>query len=143
MWQGQAGFDFLGFHHRMMESWRWRGHWYLHKWPNPRAMKAIRQKVKDMVGSRHVLTHSLNDCIRARNPVLRGSAQYFRVGNANRQFVKVDEYVYLRLALFEQAKHQWHYRNWSGPRLPQLLREAGLYRLSGTVRYSAHVHAVA
>jgi RNA-directed DNA polymerase len=141
--QGQQGFDFLGFHHRMRESWRRRGHWYMNKWPNPRAMKAIRQKVKDMVGSRHVLTHSLNDCIRALNPVLRGWAQYFRVGNANRQFTKVDEYVYLRLALFDQAKHQKNYRNWSGPRLPALLREAGLYRLSGTVRYSAGAQVVA
>ncbi len=142
LWQGQNGFDFLGFHHRMKESWRRRGHWYMNKWPNPRAMTAIRNKVKDMVGSRHVLSHSLNDCTRALNPVLRGWAQYFRVGNADRQFAKVDEYVYLRLALFEQAKHQWHSRRWGGPRLPQLLKESGLYRLTGTVRYSAFVYAV-
>jgi RNA-directed DNA polymerase len=141
LWRGQDGFDFLGFHHRLKESWRRRGHWYMNKWPSPRAMKAIRQKVKDTVGSRHVLTNSLNDCIRALNPVLRGWAQYFRSGNAARQFAKVDEYVYLRLALFEQAKHQWHHRNWSGPRLPQLLKESGLYRLTGTVRYSASAHA--
>jgi RNA-directed DNA polymerase len=142
LWRGQQGFDFLGFHHRMKESWRRRGHWYMNKWPNLRAMKAVRQKVKVMVGSRHVLSHSLNDCIRALNPVLRGWAQYFRVGNANRQFAMVDEYVYMRLALFEQAKHQWHSRRWGGPRLPQLLKESGLYRLTGTVRHPSVAHAI-
>ena len=29
--RGAEGFDFLGFHHRMRESVKWRGHWYLNK----------------------------------------------------------------------------------------------------------------
>ncbi len=139
--RGQAGFDFLGFHHRMKESWRWPGRWYLQKWPSPRAMKAIRQKVKDTLAPRHVLSNSLNDCVRALNPVLRGWAQYFRVGNSNHKFGQVDRYVTYRLALFDQAKHQRHYLGWSGPRLPQLLDAAKLYRLTGTVRYSTRAHA--
>jgi group II intron reverse transcriptase/maturase len=140
--QGQAGFDFLGFHHRLKESWRRRGHWYLHKWPSPRAMKAIRQKVKDTLAPRHVLSNSLHDCVRALNPVLRGWAQYFRVGTSSRQFALVDEYVFLRLTLFDQAKHQRHYRGWRGQRIPDLLKAAGLYRLGGTVRYSPRAHAL-
>jgi group II intron reverse transcriptase/maturase len=140
--QGQAGFDFLGFHHRLKESWRRRGHWYLHKWPSPRAMKAIRQKVKDTLAPRHVLSNSLHDCVRALNPVLRGWAQYFRVGTSSRQFALVDEYVFLRLTLFDQAKHQRHYRGWRGQRIPDLLKAAGLYRLGGTVRYSTRAHAL-
>jgi len=142
LWRGQDGFDFLGFHHRMKESWRRRGHWYMNKWPSPRAMKAIRQKVKDTLAPRHVLTHSLNDCIRALNPVLRGWAQYFRVGISSRQFGLVDEYVFLRLTLFDQAKHQRHYRGWRGQRIPDLLKAAGMYRLAGTVRYSTRAHAL-
>jgi hypothetical protein len=140
--QGQAGFYFLGFHHRLKESWRRRGHWYLHKWPSPRAMKAIRQKVKDTLAPRHVLSNSLHDCVRALNPVLRGWAQYFRVGTSSRQFALVDEYVFLRLTLFDQAKHQRHYRGWRGQRIPDLLKAAGLYRLGGTVRYSTRAHAL-
>ena len=139
--RGQAGFDFLGFHHRMKESWRWQGHWYLQRWPSPRAMKAIRQKVKDTLAPRHVLSNSLNDCVRALNPVLRGWAQYFRVGNSNEKFGQVDRYVAHRLALFDQAKHQRTYLGWSGPRLPQLLLAANLYRLTGTVRHSTRAHA--
>lgn len=26
--RGRGAFDFLGFHHRKVESWKWRGHWY-------------------------------------------------------------------------------------------------------------------
>jgi len=27
--KGEEGFDFLGFHHRKVESWKWRGRYYL------------------------------------------------------------------------------------------------------------------
>ena len=33
--RGAEGFDFLGFHHQMRESWKRRGRWYLQKWPTP------------------------------------------------------------------------------------------------------------
>ncbi len=32
--QGAEGFDFLGFHHRMVKSWKRPGRYYLHKWPS-------------------------------------------------------------------------------------------------------------
>ena len=44
--KGADGFDFLGFHHHMVESWKWRGRWYLHRWPSDRAMRSIRSKVR-------------------------------------------------------------------------------------------------
>jgi len=40
--RGREGFDFLGFHHRKLESWRWRGRWYLQRWPSQRAMQSVR-----------------------------------------------------------------------------------------------------
>lgn len=138
--RGEQGFDFLGFHHRMKESWRRPGRWYLHKWPSPRAMKAIRSKVKELVGFRHVLSNSLHDRIRELNPVLRGWGQYFQVGTSSRQFTIVDQYVYMRLTLFDKDKRQKHYRTW-GPEFTETLKAAGLYRLTGTVRYQPAAHA--
>nr|MDP9343355.1 group II intron reverse transcriptase/maturase [Actinomycetota bacterium] len=32
--EGAEGFDFLGFHCHKVESWRWRGRWYLQHWPS-------------------------------------------------------------------------------------------------------------
>ncbi|MDQ6885124.1 MAG: group II intron reverse transcriptase/maturase [Candidatus Dormibacteraeota bacterium] len=139
--QGRAGFDFLGFHHRMKESWRWPGHWYLQKWPSPRAMRAIRQKVKAILAPRYGLTNSMADCVRFLNPVLRGWGQYFRVGNSNRQFHLLDRYVTFRLARFDQDKRQRSYLGWATPWLIQRLARAGVYRVTGTVRYPSRVHA--
>lgn len=34
LFQGHEGFDFLGFHHHKMESWKWRGRYYLQSWPS-------------------------------------------------------------------------------------------------------------
>jgi DNA-binding CsgD family transcriptional regulator len=36
----------LRFHHRKVESWRWRGRYYLQRWPSDRAMNSIRSKVR-------------------------------------------------------------------------------------------------
>jgi RNA-directed DNA polymerase len=35
--RGEQGVDFLGFHCHKVESWRWRGRYYLHRWPSDRA----------------------------------------------------------------------------------------------------------
>jgi group II intron reverse transcriptase/maturase len=138
---GREGFDFLGFHHRVKESWRWRGHWYVYRWPNSRAMKAIRQRIKATVATRHYLSYSLRDVVELLNPVLRGWAQYFRRGNASRQFAAVDRYVTFRLARFDQDKHARDSLGWTKPELLQKFRRVGIYRLTGTVRYSPGAHA--
>ena len=45
---GKQGFDFLGFHHRMVESRKRRGRYWMNKWPSRRAMASIRGKVRDL-----------------------------------------------------------------------------------------------
>src|SRR5438093_1211929 len=40
--QGEEGIDFLGFHLRMVESWKRRGRFYLQNWPSTRAMASVR-----------------------------------------------------------------------------------------------------
>jgi hypothetical protein len=37
---GRQGFDFLGFHCRKLESWKYRGNRYLQQWPGRRAIEA-------------------------------------------------------------------------------------------------------
>ena len=139
--RGREGFDFLGFHHRVKESWRWRGYWYLYQWPSSQAMKAIRQRIKETMASRHYLSYSLREVVAVLNPVLRGWAQYFRRGNANRQFAAVDKYVTFRLARFDQDKRARDSLGWTDPTLLQQFQAAGIYRLTGTIRYSPGAHA--
>jgi len=51
---GAQGFEFLGFHHRMVESRTRRGRYWMHKWPSPRAMASIRAKVRDLTAPRQI-----------------------------------------------------------------------------------------
>ena len=50
---GEAGFDFLGFHHRMRRSKKWKGRWYLHQWPSTQAMKSIRARIRERTHRRY------------------------------------------------------------------------------------------
>src|SRR5262249_13550982 len=83
--RGAAGFDFLGFHHRVRESRKWRGRWYLNKWPSARAMTSIRGKVHALTGRNHTAL-PLELVVERLNPILRGWGQYFRYGNSSRKF---------------------------------------------------------
>jgi group II intron reverse transcriptase/maturase len=52
---GRQGFDFLGFHCRRVESWKYRGKRYLQRWPGRRAMQRIRDKIKAITAPRRIL----------------------------------------------------------------------------------------
>ncbi len=139
--KGRQGFDFLGFHHHKVESWRWRGRYYLQRWPATRAMNAIRAKVREATDRRFV-GHSLAWIVGNLNRVLRGWGAYFRYGNSARKFADVDSYVHERLAIFASVKHGLRYhRNWTCRFTWAWLRGLGVYRLSGRVRSGA-AHAL-
>jgi group II intron reverse transcriptase/maturase len=138
---GKEGFDFLGFHHRMRKSWHWRGHWYVNKWPSTRAMKAVREKVKEVLGQPSARSRTIGEQTRQINRILKGWGAYFRVGNSAWCFAQIDTYVRYRFAKWDQHKHQRSNVGWRGPRIPQLLQAVGLYRLNGTVRYYSTAHA--
>ena len=133
---GQQGFDFLGFHHRKVESWRWRGKHYLQSWPSDRAMSSIRAKIRDRTDRRHV-GRSVDQVVADLNPVLRGWAGYFRRGNSARKLNHIDSYVHLRLAIFASTKHGLQGRNWQRRFNRSWLRDLGVYQLVGKVRYGA------
>ena len=132
--KGQEGFVFLGFEHRMVESWKHRGRWYLNKWPSPRAMASIRAKVRART-RRSRASWSFEEVVNDLNPVLRGWCNYFRYGNSNRKFHEIDSYVHLRMARLASTKHGLHGRNWATRFTYGWLTDLGIYRLTGKVRY--------
>ena len=137
--KGREGFDFLGFHHRKVHSWRY-GEEYLQRWPGHKAMNTIREKVRAITGARQYLKRSLKEIISQLNPILRGWGNYFAVGNSTRQFQAVDNYVRERLYLFLSKKYDRSGRGWAA-RWPNIhFQQEGLYHLNGTVR--RHVYAV-
>src|SRR5207248_9181128 len=100
------------------------------------AMQAIGQKVKEVLAPRWLLATSLADRVIAVNPLIRGWGQYFRVGTSTVKFKAIDRYVVQRFAVFLRNKHQWRALGLSSSHVHNDLAAAGLYRLSGTVRYS-------
>ena len=135
---GKDGFDFLGFHHHMVESWRWRGRWYVQRWPSDRAMRSVRSKIKEATDRRYVGT-DLSVVVGRINRLLRGWGNYFRRGNSANKFHHIDLYVWERLAILMSNKHglkrgrNWARFDW------EWTQRIGVYRLTGTVgSRSAH-----
>jgi RNA-directed DNA polymerase len=131
--RGAEGFDFLGFHHRMRESWKRRGRWYLQKWPSSRAMASIRAKIRERT-PRTIAHLPLEQTVENLNPVLRGWGAYFRYGNSAAKFDAIDAYVNQRMAILASTKHGLRGWNWTTRFTHGWVTSLGVYRLSGTVR---------
>jgi len=135
---GAEGLDFLGFHHRMVESRKRRGRYYLHKWPSTRAMASVRAKIRDRTARCHA-SRDLHYVVKDINPVLRGWGAYFRYGNSSQKFDTIDCYVNERMARLASIKHGLSGRNWATRFNYKWASSLGLYRLGGTVRrWDAH-----
>jgi RNA-directed DNA polymerase len=138
--EGREGLDFLGCHFRARMSGRlWEQRrvvrYYLHRWPSKRAMKRLRDKVRDRTG-RNRVGWDVREVIADLNPVLRGWGNYFRTGNAAKKFQQVDDHVVWRLRRLMIKKRG---RNLRAGQIQQWNQDwfngHGLHRLRGTIRY--------
>jgi len=133
--------DFLGCHLRkrlsgpILEKQN-RKVYFLQRWPSARAMKRIRQRVKELTPRSRCQT-DLREVIVQLNPVLRGWGGYFRTGNAAAQFNRVDSYVYRRLRALRLKRAGSRIRAGTAERWTRdyFVEGFGLHRLRGTVRY--------
>jgi RNA-directed DNA polymerase len=138
---GKGSFVFLGCTIRKKRSiLRNPRGYYMHRWPSPKAMKRLRDRVREITDQR-ASGEDVKQIIAKLNPVLRGWGNYFRTGTCRRQFHRMDDFVYRRLL-------RWLYRR-GGQRpgrnvfwKPDHFYEMGLYQLRGTVRYVAHAAPV-
>lgn len=137
---GTQGYDFLGFHHRMVPSRHNPTFRYPACWPSDRAMRRARSRVREMTGRnrRHVPTHLLVEDL---NRFLRGWRQYFRYGNSARSFAKLDQHVTERMALLLSKRHGRHGRGNGMKHIIMSGNRLGLEALSGNVRYGRLAHA--
>jgi len=142
LYDGKAGFDFLGCHlHKRLSGRLWeREHkrlYFLQRWPNRRSMLRVRQRVKELTP--HSRCHAdLREVIEDLNRVLRGWGNYFRTGNAARQFGSLDSYVVRRLRDLRVRRQGRNLRageadDWTRDYFETL----GLHRLRGTICYPA------
>jgi RNA-directed DNA polymerase len=131
---GREGFEFLGCtirKKRSIQRMPWRH--FMQRWPSPKATKKLRDRVRELTHARQS-GKDVKQIIAELNPVLRGWGNYFRTGNADREFNQMDGFVI-------QSLRRWQYRR--GGQRPtkrplftwDQLRGMGLYRLMGMVKY--------
>jgi group II intron reverse transcriptase/maturase len=101
------GFDFLGFHHRLVRGRRpgSRHLLFLARWPSRQAMQHARDRVRGLT-ARSRLAVPVEQVVQEVNRFLRGWAGYFRYGNSARMFDKIRSYALGRLALFVAKRHK-------------------------------------
>ena len=123
------GFAFLGFEFRKAPGRM------LLMWPRAKACLHIRQRVREV--ARSIPSNgTVAEVIRKLNPVLNGWCTYFRVGNSNRTFHKVDWAVRSELHIWLRRKHQCPWRTARKRWGYQFLHErCGLYRMVGKVSH--------
>ncbi len=139
--RGKESFVFLGCTLRKKRSIQRNPRRYcMQRWPSPKAMKRIRERVHELTEARHS-GKDVKQIIATLNPVLRGWGNYFRTGNADRKFNQLDSYVYTRLTRWmvrRGGQRTGRVEKWSHDRFVGM----GLYRLRGTVKYPAQATPV-
>jgi group II intron reverse transcriptase/maturase len=138
--RGKESFTFLGCTIRKRRSIQRAPHLhFVQRWPSPKAMKRVRDRVHDLTDAKRSGAKDVKEIVASINPVLRGWGNYFRTGNADREFNAIDGYVHRRVVRWmrrrggQRARYRWD--AWPRERLHE---EIGLYRLRGTVCYPAH-----
>jgi RNA-directed DNA polymerase len=139
--EGKEGFDFLGCHLRKRMSGRWwekygKRRYYLQRWPSARAMKSVRQRVKELTSTQWNWVKDVRILIQMLNPILRGWGNYFRTGNAAKKFNQLDSYVWRRLCRFQMKRKGRHLKAGEAEQWTRkFFWRLGLHRLKGTVQY--------
>lgn len=134
LWIGKPGFDFLGFHHRRVPIWGKGGRvaHILRSRPSNKAMKKMRDKVREELAPRNRLYWSPQKMVDHMNRTIQGwNTSYGSVDpRYSRGFLaKIDWHISRRLILYWRKKHK---RN----RLTQsevmtVFRKLGLKTVSG------------
>lgn len=131
---GGEGFDFLGFHHRLVRA---RGRSgakrvvFLARWPSRRATQHARDRLRELTDRKRLLI-PVEEIVGSLNRFLRGWAGFFRIGNSARSFDKIRFYTVQRLGIFVAKLHRKN-RRWGIRTVLGSPDQLGLISLNGLV----------
>ena len=108
MWDGTEGFDFLGLHHRRFSKINKRGYRYgeTYQYPSKKAMKKMKQTVKDKINQRYLLVKAEEDLIEIINPQIIGWRNYYRTRNDRKWMSAIDWYILCSFCRWNNKKRQ-------------------------------------
>jgi len=110
--EGGEGFDFLGFHHRLVRGRTPKSvHLtFLARWPSRKAIQHARDRIREITARQRLLVPA-EVIVTELNLFLRGWAGYFRYGNSARALGQIRNHAFVRLALWLSKKgnrrHAW------------------------------------
>lgn len=128
MWDGTEGFDFLGLHHRRFSKINKRGYRYgeTYQYPSKKAMKKMKQTVKDNINQRYLLVKTEEDLIEIINPKIIGWRNYYRTRNDRKWMSAIDWYILCSFCRWNNKKRQQKRRLKGLYKTKIRLREKGL-----------------
>lgn len=132
MWNGNEGFDFLGFHHRRKVSETSKGQKFneTHQFPSKKAMQKMRDNIKGVFASRTTLLLDIQKMIEILNPKIIGMRNYYGLKNAGKQLNKIDWYIIKKFTLWYNYKTQ-NKRRYAGiSKVRKVIYENGLQKLA-------------
>jgi len=100
-------FDFLGFNFGKVLNRKKKK--FTLVTPSAKAQKVIRTKIREITQTRPV---KVSKVVEKLNPVLRGWANYFRIGNSTRTFNKIRNYAVLKVGRFMRKKQVRNRTSW-------------------------------
>lgn len=104
------GFDFLGFNVRHYKSTQNRWGWKLLTKPSTKSVQKLRDKLKTEWMNLH--GHDARTVTTRLNPIIRGWANYFRVGVSSKVFVKLDHWMNYRAMRYAKRAHPNKPKHW-------------------------------
>ncbi len=104
------GFDFLGFNVRHYADRRAKTGYRLLITPSRESVAKLRKRLK--AEWRFLEGHNVQAVLKRLNPIIRGGANYFRIGVASRTFKLLDHWMFRRMLQWLRHSHRCKSREW-------------------------------
>lgn len=132
LWEGKQGFDFLGFHHRWNQKKSKAGQTYhvFAQIPSKKAMKKMRESVREVLGKRSTLKLDMKDLIEVINRKVIGWKNYYGLEYAKAKLNQIDWYIINRFTIWYNHKHQRKGRHKWRPKIYRKIYGLGLKPLT-------------
>ncbi|MBS4534379.1 group II intron reverse transcriptase/maturase [Clostridium sp. D2Q-14] len=129
LWEGKDGFDFLGFHNRMIKHKNNRGYEYyqLVQWLSDKAKKRIQETVRNFL-RRSTYKFNLKDMIKGINRKIIGWQNYYGISRYDK-LIQIDKYIIMRFIMWFNGKRQTYKRR-GYYEIAKMINGMGLKRLA-------------
>jgi len=133
LWDDKEGFDFLGMHHRKIpKQIKGTERHILRSYPSKKAMKKMKEKVKEVTEPRNRLFWTMDKMVEELNPKIQGWKNYYAMDSFADLFLnKIDWYIRKRLMLFWNKKRNRRKKHSNSRPAGMVADHSGLKKLVG------------